>query len=134
MKPITKSRILIADHDQTFLDQLADRLLQMDMEVDFAENGKTAMDLVESETYDLIIVEIAMPLYNGLEILRKAKLKEAKPQSNLLEHPSELKLIKLLIRFPEVIEDTAKDYQVQRLPQYAMDLATAFHQFIVTVG
>ncbi len=62
-------------------------------------------------------------------ILCKSKMKEAKPQSNLLCHPSELKLIKQLIRFPEIIEDTAKDYQVQRLPQYAVDLATVFHQF-----
>ena len=30
---------------------------------------------------------------------------------------------------PEIVEDTSKDYQVQRLPQYAMDLASAFHQF-----
>jgi len=73
MNPLQKERILIADHDQTFLDQLADRLLQMDMEVDFAENGRTAIQLVESESYDLIITEIAMPIYNGLEILRKAK-------------------------------------------------------------
>ncbi len=47
----------------------------------------------------------------------------------LLKHSSELNLIKQLIRFPEVIEDTSQDYQVQRLPQYAGDLATAFHQF-----
>jgi len=47
----------------------------------------------------------------------------------LLSHQSELELIKQLIRYPEVIEDTAKDYQVQRIPQYAMDLATVFHQF-----
>jgi len=47
----------------------------------------------------------------------------------LLNHPSELELIKQLIRFPEIIEDTAKDYRVQRLPQYAMDLAAVFHQF-----
>jgi CheY-like chemotaxis protein len=73
MKPLSKSQILLADHDQTFLDQLTDRLLRMDMEVDFAENGKTALKLVETETYDLIIAEIAMPVFNGLEILRKAK-------------------------------------------------------------
>jgi arginyl-tRNA synthetase len=47
----------------------------------------------------------------------------------LLEHPSELALIKQLIRLPEIIEDTAKDYQVQRLPQYAVETATAFHRF-----
>lgn len=47
----------------------------------------------------------------------------------LLKHPSELNLIKELIKSSEVIEDTAKDYQIQRLPQYATDIATAFHRF-----
>ena len=62
-------------------------------------------------------------------ILRKAKQRNNTPMVALLRHPSELNLIKQVIRFPEIIEDTAKDYQVQRLPQYAADLATAFHQF-----
>jgi len=47
----------------------------------------------------------------------------------LLNHPSELVLIKQLIRFPEIIEDTASDYQVHRLCQYAIDLADSFHKF-----
>lgn len=51
------------------------------------------------------------------------------PNFKLLNHPSELELIKQLIRFPEILEDTARDYQVQRIPQYAIDLATVFHQF-----
>jgi len=70
----------------------------------------------------------------------KSEITNAKSQTNtkfqisnsklqLLTHPSELNLIKELIRFPEIIEDTAKDYQVQRLPQYATSLAVAFHQF-----
>jgi len=63
-------------------------------------------------------------------ILRKAKSFKFQVSSfKLLDHPSELGLIKQLIRFPEVIEDTAKDYQVQRVPQYATDLATEFHKF-----
>jgi arginyl-tRNA synthetase len=33
------------------------------------------------------------------------------------------------MKFSEIVQDTAKDYQVQRVPKYAMDLATAFHQF-----
>ena len=47
----------------------------------------------------------------------------------MLVHPSELELIKELIKSPEIIEDIAKDYQVQRLPHYAIDVATAFHRF-----
>ncbi|MFH1423872.1 MAG: arginine--tRNA ligase [Candidatus Nealsonbacteria bacterium] len=62
-------------------------------------------------------------------ILRKAKMLKVGPSTSLLEHPTEMKLIRQLMRFPEVIEDTAKDYQVQRLPQYAVDLAAVFHQF-----
>jgi arginyl-tRNA synthetase len=66
-------------------------------------------------------------------ILKKAAFKKYGSSTSihgtLLNHLSELKLIKQLIRLPEIIEDTSKDYQVQRLPQYAMDLATLFHQF-----
>jgi arginyl-tRNA synthetase len=63
-------------------------------------------------------------------ILRKAKSSKFQvPSSKLLNHPSELDLIKQIIRFPEIIEDTARDYQVQRLPQYAIELAEAFHKF-----
>lgn len=54
---------------------------------------------------------------------------QSRPKFQLLNHGSELALIKQLIRLPEVVEDTTKDYQVQRLPQYAVDLATVFHQF-----
>lgn len=52
-----------------------------------------------------------------------------KQNLNLLKHASELKLIKQLIRFNEIVEDTAKDYQLQRLPQYATELAASFHKF-----
>lgn len=64
-------------------------------------------------------------------ILAKSKIKtdRSKADYKLLCHPAELNLIKQLLRLPEIIEDTAGDYQVQRLPQYAVDVATAFHQF-----
>ncbi|MFH1780712.1 MAG: arginine--tRNA ligase [Candidatus Nealsonbacteria bacterium] len=62
-------------------------------------------------------------------ILAKAKIRKVSPRTNLLKHPTELKLIRQLMRLPEIVEDTAQDFQIQRLPQYAVDLATAFHQF-----
>jgi len=67
-------------------------------------------------------------------ILRKMgakdrKLKATSKDLNSLKEPAELNLIKQLVRFPEIIEDTVKDYQVQRIPQYSTDLATSFHRF-----
>ncbi len=60
------------------------------------------------------------------------KIKGWKPKAknlDLLNHPAELNLIKCLIELPEIIEDTARDYQVQRVPRYAYSLAEAFHRF-----
>jgi len=63
-------------------------------------------------------------------ILRKIQNPKSKIQNlELLKHQTELELIKQLIRLPEIIEDTAKDFQVQRISQYAIDLANVFHQF-----
>jgi arginyl-tRNA synthetase len=61
--------------------------------------------------------------------IKNEKLKITVQKLKLLDHPSELGLIKQLIRLSEIVEDTTRDYQVQRLPQYALDLATSFHQF-----
>lgn len=65
-------------------------------------------------------------------ILRKAP-SASQPLNDLiaqsLAHPSELALIKQLIRLPEIIADTAQDYQVHRLPQYSLDLVRSFHKF-----
>jgi len=62
-------------------------------------------------------------------ILQKAKIRPDIKSLNELKEESELDLIKQLIRFEEIIEDTSKDYQVQRIPQYAIDLAESFHRF-----
>ncbi|MFA4998460.1 MAG: arginine--tRNA ligase [Candidatus Paceibacterota bacterium] len=63
-------------------------------------------------------------------ILRKSEIKNLKSDKlDLLVHQSELGLVKKLIQFPEIVEDVSRDYQIQKLPQYAMELATTFHQF-----
>ncbi len=62
-------------------------------------------------------------------ILNKVKLKKARPKFNLLTHPAELSLIKQLVELPEIIEEIAQDYQIQRLSHYAINLAGRFHNF-----
>lgn len=57
------------------------------------------------------------------------KTSEYKQSLNNLKNPREMYLMDRLTRLLEVIEDTANDYQIQRVPQYAIDLATAFHEF-----
>jgi len=68
-------------------------------------------------------------IHSILKRIKNHELRIKNPKIQLLNHGSELNLIKHLIRFPEIVEDTAKDYQVQRIPQYAIDLAESFHKF-----
>lgn len=49
--------------------------------------------------------------------------------TTLITDPAELSLIKELIKLPDIVIETAGDYQVQRLPFYAQELANKFHNF-----
>lgn len=64
-------------------------------------------------------------------IRRKVKNKKIKSKNVLsfLIAPEERELIKKMIQFPEVVSDTAGDYHVHRLPQYAYEVARLFHNF-----
>jgi len=83
----------------------------------------------QSEKNPVFYVQYAYARIHSILAKSRVKGQKSKVNLKLLDHPSELALIKQLIRFPEIIEDTAKDYQVQRVPQYATDLATEFHKF-----
>jgi len=62
-------------------------------------------------------------------ILEKSQSARYNADFQLLDNPLELRLSKQLIKFPEVIKDTTEDYQIQRLPKYALETAACFHQF-----
>lgn len=55
----------------------------------------------------------------------------SKKRSNLelLTHEKELSLIKELNKFPELVEEIAQNYEVHKLPHYAIKLADKFHSF-----
>lgn len=49
--------------------------------------------------------------------------------SNEAPHTSELNLVKTLLHFPLVIHEVAATHETQKLPFYAIELATKFHEF-----
>jgi arginyl-tRNA synthetase len=59
----------------------------------------------------------------------KSKLTITNYQLHLLSTDSEIKLMLELAKFPDVLAQTAKDYQIHRLTNYALELARAFHNF-----
>ncbi|MBX2849043.1 MAG: arginine--tRNA ligase [Acidiferrobacterales bacterium] len=53
----------------------------------------------------------------------------SKSDFSLLDKDSEAALLTLLQRFPEVIQNAARDYEPHQLTYYLRDLATAFHSY-----
>ena len=47
----------------------------------------------------------------------------------MLQEPEEINLIKTMIRYPEVVEDSAKYMEPHRITFYLMDLASSFHAY-----
>jgi len=45
------------------------------------------------------------------------------------ERKAEFELVKMLLKFPEVVFEVAKSYEVQRLPFFAIAIADKFHNF-----
>ncbi len=51
------------------------------------------------------------------------------PDLSSLSTPEDLRLIRKMVQFPEVLQDIAADYRVHRLTRYATELASAFHDW-----
>ena len=66
-------RILLIDDEKDFLDIMSERIRNRDMEVTTASSGKQALELVEKEFYDAIILDLQMPEMDGLQALERLK-------------------------------------------------------------
>ena len=88
------------------------------------------LDLAKTEGEKNPVFYIQYAYVRAESILRKAKISSPRLENyKLLNHPLELGLVRELIKLPEIIEDTLKEYQLQKLPEYGQTLASAFHQF-----
>ena len=67
-------RILIAeDNDSNFI--LMTYILKKYYQYDRAKNGQEAVELVEKNNYDIILMDIKMPIMDGMEATRQIKEK-----------------------------------------------------------
>jgi arginyl-tRNA synthetase len=113
-----------------FLQKSADTHLNFDLELAKEQSEKNPVYYIQYAHARICSILRKCGKYEARSTKERKKSSGFQTSNfRLLVHPSELELIKQLIRFPEIIEDTARDYQLQRIPQYALDLATIFHQF-----
>lgn len=73
------AHLLIVDDERSMRELLEYMLAKEGYAISLAENGRTAVQMVESTDYDLILCDIRLGDITGLEVLRAAKQKN--PQS-----------------------------------------------------
>ena len=84
------TKILVADDEQDVRDLLTDILLDSGYEVIEAADGGAALDKATSERPDLILLDVMMPVMDGLQVLRRLRenpAMEELPVILLTAHP-----------------------------------------------
>lgn len=66
-------RILVVDDEPIMRDSLSDWLREDGYEVGTAENGPRALEMVKSEQWDILLVDLKMPVMDGIEVMREVK-------------------------------------------------------------
>lgn len=70
---VARSRVLVVDDDPALRRSL-DRVLRLaDYEVALAESGRAALGALAGDEFSLVVLDVAMPAPDGLEVLRRMR-------------------------------------------------------------
>jgi len=73
---VMEKKLLIVDdeaHIRMLLEQTLEELEDEGVTILQATNGQEALDIIKSETPNLVFLDVMMPLMNGLDVCRKVK-------------------------------------------------------------
>src|SRR5438552_7964740 len=65
--------LLVVDDNELNRDMLTRRLERLGYDVSCAENGVEALKLLKTESFDLLLLDVIMPLMDGFEVLEQLK-------------------------------------------------------------
>jgi DNA-binding response OmpR family regulator len=71
-------KILLVDDEEEFVTTLAERLELRGLQARAALNGEDALQMIEADTPEIVILDVLMPGLGGLEVLRRIKAQHPK--------------------------------------------------------
>jgi len=76
------SKILLVEDEESLAKGLEYNLISEGYDVDWAENGKSGIEMFNASEYDLIILDIMLPYVNGFEVAKSVR--QVNPQMPIL--------------------------------------------------
>jgi len=76
-KESISGRLLVVDDNENNRDMLSRRLARRGHTVEVAEDGEIALNILERESFDLILLDIMMPGIDGIEVLKRVRQKHS---------------------------------------------------------
>ena len=73
LSPETPSTVLVVDDNEMNRDMLVRRMRPMGYVVDVACDGGQALEILKSRAFDLVLLDIMMPVMDGYEVLKEMK-------------------------------------------------------------
>lgn len=67
------SKVLLVDDEKEFVLTLSERLQIRDMGTAVVYDGKSALDLVHNDAPEVMIIDLKMPVIDGMEVLKQVK-------------------------------------------------------------
>lgn len=77
-------KVLLVDDEEEFVETLAERMQSRGMEVATTTSGTDALDRVDAEDFDVVVLDLKMPGIDGLEALKRIKKRRPDIQVVLL--------------------------------------------------
>jgi two-component system response regulator CpxR len=74
-----KTRVLVVDDDSEVRDLLIRYLSREGFEVEIADNGQDGLEKACSSVFDMILLDVALPLLNGFDVLRSVRARSDVP-------------------------------------------------------
>ena len=77
-----KIRVLLVDDEEEFVRTLSERLTLRDYDITASLSGDDALEKIKQYNYDVVILDVAMPGVDGIDVLKE--IKKMKPLTEVI--------------------------------------------------
>lgn len=92
-------KILVADDDPAIRDELELMIRRLGHDVDTAENGKVCLKKVAAATYDLVFLDLFMPVMDGVQVMKTFREKSVPSTVVAISSLDDSDVIRSILKF-----------------------------------